>query len=151
MNINNIISEEINKVVEESKLNLQELRSDFKFKKHRKRAIEEESEILRKLKRDEKKKKKHSKKADEIKKKIKNRDGNEVSSGDEERINDLFDDNLINLAAIARKVYPHHTPEGAQSQLRKKIKQLKNDTGKKYHLTQREAGIINKAIKDIDN
>lgn len=131
MNINNIISEEINKVVEESMLNLQELRNDSNFNNQHK--------------------KKHSKKAEEIKKKIKNRDGNEVSSGDEERINDLFDDNLINLSAIAQKVYPDHTKEGAQSQLRKKIKQLKNDTGKKYHLNQREASVINKAVKDIDN
>lgn len=78
------------------------------------------------------------------------RDGNKISTGDEEQIrHDVSKDDLINIAALARKVYPDHTPEGAQSQLRKKIKGLKNDSGKEYHIRHREAGAIRKALNSI--
>ena len=77
------------------------------------------------------------------------RDGNNINSGDEDNIrSDVDGSNLINIAALARKVYPNHTPEGAQSQLRKKLKGLTNDNGSEYHLKEREADII---TKEMDN
>ena len=77
------------------------------------------------------------------------RDGNNINSGDEDNIrSDVDGSNLINIAALARKVYPNHTPEGAQSQLRKKLKGLTNDTGSEYHIKEREADII---TKELDN
>lgn len=77
------------------------------------------------------------------------RDGNNINSGDEDNIrSDVDGSNLINIAALARKVYPNHTPEGAQSQLRKKLKGLTNDNGSEYHLKEREADII---TKELDN
>lgn len=82
--------------------------------------------------------------------KAKQRDGRNVSSGDEAQIrHDVNNADLINIAALAREVYPDHTPEGAQSQLRKKLKGLKNDNGSEYHIKQREAGAIRKALNDI--
>lgn len=82
--------------------------------------------------------------------KAKKRDGRNVSSGDEAQIrHDVNNADLINVAALAREVYPDHTPEGAQSQLRKKLKAIKNDNGSEYHIKQREAGAIRKALNDI--
>lgn len=82
--------------------------------------------------------------------KAKRRDGNSVSSGDEEQIrHDVDDSGIVNVAALARKVYPNHTPEGAQSQLRKKIKGLTNDNGSEYHVKEREAAIIQKELNNI--
>lgn len=78
------------------------------------------------------------------------RDGGKISTGDEQQLrHDVNKDDLINIAALARKVYPDHTPEGAQSQLRKKIKGLKNDSGKQYHIRNREAEIIRKVLDTI--
>lgn len=82
--------------------------------------------------------------------KAKKRDGNSVSSGDEEQIKHKVDGSeIINVAALARKVYPNHTPEGAQSQLRKKIKGLTNDNGSKYRVKEREGAIIKKELNKI--
>lgn len=82
--------------------------------------------------------------------KAKRRDGNSVSSGDEEQIrHDVDDSGIINVAALARKVYPNHSPQGAQSQLRKKIKGLTNDNGSEYHVKEREAAIIQKELNNI--
>jgi hypothetical protein len=82
--------------------------------------------------------------------KAERRDGNNISHGDENQIRrDATKDDMINVAALARKVYPDHTPEGAQSQLRKKLKGLKNDTGSEYHIKSREASVIRKALEDL--
>lgn len=82
--------------------------------------------------------------------KAKRRDGKNISSGDESQLRrDINTNELINVAALARLVYPKHTPEGAQSQLRKKLKGLKNDNGSEYHIKQREASTIRKALTDI--
>lgn len=93
---------------------------------------------------------KEESKGEEEYKRIQNRDGNNVDAGDESQIrNNVNQDELINIAALARKVYPNHTPEGAQSQLRKKLKGLKNDNGSEYHLKSREAKVIRKALNSI--
>lgn len=82
--------------------------------------------------------------------KAERRDGKDISAADQQQIQRIVgNDDVINLAAVARKVYPNHTPEGAQSQLRKKVKQLKNDKGSKYHLKQREAAVIQKIINKL--
>ena len=82
--------------------------------------------------------------------KSKIRDGNSVSSGDEDQIrHDVDGSGIVNIAALARKVYPGHTPQGAQSQLRKKLKGLTNDNGSEYHIKEREANIIQKVMDKI--
>lgn len=80
------------------------------------------------------------------------RDGNNIARSDELNIRQRIvgdDENLVNVAALARKIYPDHTPEGAQSQLRKKLKGAKNDNGSEYHIKERELGMINRELRDI--
>lgn len=99
---------------------------------------------------DEDKTKKVSSKYDRQREKAQKRDGNNISASDEKEIRyDTNRDDLLNIAALARKVYPDHTPEGAQSQLRKKLKGLKNDNGSQYHIKQREASAIRRELKNI--
>lgn len=101
---------------------------------------------------DDKSFKTYNQKTDAQKKyeKSKRRDGNSVSSGDEDQIrHDVDGSGIVNVAALAREVYPNHTPEGAQSQLRKKLKGLTNDNGSEYHIKEREANIIQKVMDKI--
>jgi hypothetical protein len=57
-----------------------------------------------------------------------------------------LDSDFINISAVAQEIYPDHTPEGAQSQLRKKVKGIENDNGSKYRLKKKEAYKIRRAI-----
>ena len=98
----------------------------------------------------EKTEKTNSSKFNKQKEKAEKRDGNNISTGDESQLrHEINRDDLLNIAALARKVYPGHTPEGAQSQLRKKLKGEKNDNGSQYHLKQREASAIRRELKTI--
>ena len=91
----------------------------------------------------------HSKSDDQIEKE-KKRDGNALNSEDESEIRNIVNSNdLINVAALARKVFPDHTPEGAQSQLRKQLKGETNDTGKEYHIKQRVGQEIRKQLQKL--
>lgn len=99
---------------------------------------------------DEIKDKDNDKYESETTEKAKSRDGKNLSAGDENQIrNTIKNDEVINVAAMARKLYPNHTPEGAQSQLRKKIEGVKNDNGSEYHLKQREASVIRKILNKL--
>lgn len=88
-------------------------------------------------------------KQDEIKIKIKNRDGEQISKSDEDRLRSLLKTDLFNIATIAKRIYPDHTDEGAQSQLRKKILGIKSDSGSEYHLNEREAESIRMILDEI--
>ncbi len=44
-----------------------------------------------------------------------------LSKSDYQKIADTVDQDLTDIAAVAQKVFPDHTPEGAQSQLRKEL------------------------------
>lgn len=80
----------------------------------------------------------------------KKRDGNAMNSEDESEIRNMVNNSdLINVAALARKVFPDHTPEGAQSQLRKQLKGIKNDSGKQYHIKQRVGQEIRKQMQKL--
>lgn len=81
--------------------------------------------------------------------KEKSRDVN-LSGGDEARLRDAYKNDKINLAAVARELYPDHTPQGAQSQLRKKIEGETNDNGSEYHLNQKEAGVLRKELNKLN-
>lgn len=118
MNLRQIISEEINKYINESFFEADSNQQNNKFK--------DQSE------------------------KEKRRDGNTMNSEDESEIRNMVNNSdLINVAALARKVFPDHTPEGAQSQLRKQLKGLKNDTGKQYHIKQRVGQEIRKQMQQL--
>ena len=69
-----------------------------------------------------------------------------LTKQDNNDISALLNNNYINLAAVARDVYPNHTDEGAQSQLRKKVKGLKSDSGSTYKIKKKEADKIYNSI-----
>lgn len=119
MNLKQIINEEINKYINESFFEANE-----KQVKNNKFKDQQEKE--------------------------KRRDGNAMNSEDESEIRNLVNQSdLINVAALARKVFPDHTPEGAQSQLRKQLKGETNDTGKEYHIKQRVGQEIRKQMQQL--
>ena len=53
-------------------------------------------------------------------------------------INEILKGECMNLAAVARDLYPRLTPEGAQSKLRKKVYNEKSDSGTPYKLSRGE-------------
>lgn len=69
-----------------------------------------------------------------------------LNNQDAEDLNDILDSDFINISAVAQEIYPDHTPEGAQSQLRKKVKGIENDNGSRYRLKKKEAYKIRRAI-----
>lgn len=68
------------------------------------------------------------------------RKNKEVSTADAERIRSIIDVEKTNIAAIARILFPDHTDEGAQSQLRKILNGERKMTNK----------IAKKLLKMID-
>jgi hypothetical protein len=69
-----------------------------------------------------------------------------VSDVEQSTIEDVLNSGLVNVAAVARKLYGDtHTPEGAQSQLSKKLRHDKSDSGSTYKLKDNEA----KKLKSI--
>ena len=63
----------------------------------------------------------------------KNADDQEQSS-----VKDVLLNGFVNIKKVAEELYPDHTPEGAQSQLRKKLKGEKSDSGSTYKLKTKE-------------
>lgn len=92
---------------------------------------------------------KASKNSEDVKLKIHNRDGEQVSKSDEDKLRSLLKTNLFNISEVGQRIYPDHTEEGAQSQLRKKIMGEKSDSGSEYHLNQREAEAIRRILDEI--
>lgn len=62
-----------------------------------------------------------------------------ISQADQGDLTKILDSPLINQSEVASELYPDHTKEGAQSQLRKKVKGLKSDSGSKYRIKRKEA------------
>ena len=75
--------------------------------------------------------------------------GENLSKSDEDYIRNILKNDAVNVSAIAQKVYPDHTKEGAQSQLRKAIEGEKNDNGSEYHVKQKVGTTILGALKDL--
>ena len=75
--------------------------------------------------------------------------GENLSKSDEDYIRNILKNDAVNVSAIAQKVYPDHTKEGAQSQLRKAIEGEKNDIGSEYHVKQKVGTTILGALKDL--
>ena len=61
-----------------------------------------------------------------------------MSEQQQARINDILKSEFVNLAAVARELYPRLTSEGAQSKLRKKVYNEKSDSGTPYKLSRGE-------------
>ena len=74
-----------------------------------------------------------------------------LNNQDSEDLADILDSPYVDLAAVAHDIYPDHTKEGAQSQLRKKVKGLTSDSGSKYRIKKKEAYKIRRALaKEIN-
>lgn len=61
-----------------------------------------------------------------------------VDDQEQTSVMDALDNGFVNVKKVAEKLYPDHTPEGAQSQLRKKLKGETSDSGSKYKLKKQE-------------
>ncbi len=72
-----------------------------------------------------------------------------VSKADSNVIQSKLKPDEINVAAVARKVYPDLTPQGAQSKLQKKIDAKKTDSGNTYKFKEKELRKIDKVLNDM--
>jgi hypothetical protein len=135
MNIDRIINEEINKYINESVLmeNGFMENSLVEAKKKKNKDKDEPRDIGKKAK-----KLRNGRRGEYDFKKERETNPN-LNNQDAEDLSNLIDSDYINTAAVAHKWRPDLTPEGAQSELRKKVKGLTNDNGSKYKLKKRDA------------
>lgn len=130
-NIDKIICEVINSEISNKELIYESSIDDIKkLLKNYKNKSSKSLEDIRKQRRLEKKAKKMEKGTKKLRK---TRNGGKVyydyndyerkhrkiSKGDTDSITDTVDQNNTDIAAVARSIFPDHTEEGAQSQLRK--------------------------------
>ena len=142
MNIRQIINEEIQKVLLEKKGK----KSKSGGKKHKKEKEENPYEFKGIRKNAIKKRGGKRGDFDYFKQE---RENAKINSADNNLLADRLDDDTLNIAAIARKLYPDHTPEGAQSQLRKKIKKERSDSGGIYTFRKKESKKLNTILNNI--
>lgn len=135
MNIDKIISEEIDRFLNED-IFAEKAKAPKKEKKKKKSL----KDIIKKGKR-----LKNGRRGDFDAKKERETNPN-LNNQDAEDLSSLLDSDYIDVAALAQDIYPDHTKEGAQSQLRKKIKGIENDNGSKYRLKKKEAYKIRRAL-----
>lgn len=127
MNIRSIINEEINKYLNE------EILSEKKSKGQKKNKKPDEGNVRHgaiKLKGGHR---------GDFNAKLDRETNPNLSNADAEVIARALDNDVVNVAAVARQLYPKLTPQGAQSKLRKKIKHEKSDSGSTYKLKKKEA------------
>lgn len=134
MNIDKIISEEIDRFLNED---IFAEKAKAPKKKEKKKSLKD---IIKKGKR-----LKNGRRGDFDAKKERETNPN-LNNQDAEDLSSLLDSDYIDVAALAQDIYPDHTKEGAQSQLRKKIKGIENDNGSKYRLKKKEAYKIRRAL-----
>lgn len=128
MNIRSIINEEINKYLNEEILS--EKKSNQDQKKNKKNDEDNVRHGAIKLKGGHR---------GDFNTKLDRETNPNLSSADAEVIARALDNDVVNVAAVARQLYPKLTPQGAQSKLRKKIKHEKSDSGSPYRLKKKEA------------
>jgi len=133
--IDNIINEEINKaIITEGVLDsIRNLFRKFSHKPHKKDDDEKEiksKEEIRKERKRKKKAEKDKKGRKKLRKLVKGgskyydyddyeRKHRKLSKGDTDSVTDTVDQDNTDIAAVADDIFPDHTKEGAQSQLRK--------------------------------
>lgn len=128
MNISSIINEEINKYLNEEILS--EKKSNQGHKKNKKHDEDNVRHGAIKLKGGHR---------GDFNTKLDRETNPNLSNADAEVIARALDNDVVNVAAVARQLYPKLTPQGAQSKLRKKIKHEKSDSGSPYKLKKKEA------------
>ena len=128
--IDNIIQESIDNFVNESILSestLDDIKSLLKAFKNKSNLSQDDLRKERKLKKKAEKAKKGTKKLRRTKGGGKvyydyndyERKHRKLAKGDTDSITDTVDQENTDIAAVARSIFPDHTEEGAQSQLRK--------------------------------
>lgn len=130
--IDNIINESINKAINESVITegvLDDIKNLLKAFKNKDKSSMSKEDLRKKrrLKKKAEKAKKGSKKLRRTKNGGKTyydyndyeRKHRKLAKGDTDSITDTVDQENTDIAAVARKIFPDHTEEGAQSQLRK--------------------------------
>ena len=137
MNIDRIINEEINKYINESVLMengfMENSFVEAKKKNKKKKDKGKPRDIGKKAK-----KLVNGRRGEYDFKKERETNPN-LNNQDAEDLSNLIDSDYINTAAVAHKWRPDLTPEGSQSELRKKVKGLTNDNGSKYKLKKKDA------------
>lgn len=78
-----------------------------------------------------------------------NKENPNTNYSDNKQLAKLLKNPAVNLAAVARMVYPDHTPEGAQSQLRKEVEGEKAESGYEYKIRNNEVPKINKVLNKL--
>ena len=66
-------------------------------------------------------------------------------------VEDILKSGFINIKKVGEKLYPDHTPEGAQSQLNKKLRGDKSDSGSTYRLKNKEVKKLRQIIANYLN
>ena len=61
-----------------------------------------------------------------------------VDDQEQSSVENILSNGFVNIKKVAEKLYPDHTPEGAQSQLHKKLRGDKSDSGSTYKLKTKE-------------
>lgn len=61
-----------------------------------------------------------------------------VDDQEQSSVENILSNGFVNIKKVAEKLYPDHTPEGAQSQLSKKLRGDKSDSGSTYKLKTKE-------------
>ena len=145
MNIREIINEEIQKVILEKKKSSSKKSS--KKKSDKKKDKEDNPYAFNGIRKNAIKKK--GGKRGDFDYYKQERENAKINSADNNLLADRLDDDTLNIAAIARKLYPDHTPEGAQSQLRKKIKKERSDSGGVYTFRKKESKKLNNILNAI--
>lgn len=112
-NIDRIISEEMTRINESSNKEISDLIKGYLSKRGKDGSKSKKNK--KKLRKKAKGGKEYYDYGDYERKNVK------VSKGDADSIRDAVDTDTTNMAAVARKIFPDHTEEGAQSQLRKVI------------------------------
>jgi hypothetical protein len=69
-----------------------------------------------------------------------------VDAQEETSIKNILTNGFVNIKKVAEKLYPHHTPEGAQSELNKKLTGAKSDSGSPYKLKSKEVKKLRQII-----
>lgn len=143
MDIRHIIREEIDRVILEKKGKKSEKKGDSK-------------ESKKSPKKSDKPKKDSGVRKNALKVRNGRRKSFDYKKYNKENPNSNYSDNTqlskylknpaINVSAIAQMVYPDHTKEGAQSQLRKKIEGEISDSGTKYSFRNKEIHKVNRAL-----
>ena len=74
-----------------------------------------------------------------------------LNNQDAEDLATMIDSPFVNTAAVAHEWRPDLTPEGAQSELRKKVKGLRSDSGSKYRIKKKDAFKLRRILsKELD-